>query len=251
MPSRPFLCPVSFNPRTHTGCDQFWVVPRIVVMLFQSTHPHGVRHIYDDAIHITTQFQSTHPHGVRHPYLLFPPCRCSVSIHAPTRGATRLHQGQTLTAYVTIHAPTRGATSTKRKVDVLESVSIHAPTRGATSNMIDCAESFVFQSTHPHGVRRHLVSNPAGSTGVSIHAPTRGATSRCNCHFMPTKFQSTHPHGVRQGFGCKTHPAYSFNPRTHTGCDIYEQWLSKIKVCFNPRTHTGCDTIARLCAEII
>ena len=83
----------------------------------------------------------------------------------------------------------------------------------------------MFQSTHPHGVRRFVVGkgtnpkgfNPRTHTGcdsalidmipdhiVSIHAPTRGATHPyvcCNfCHFC-------------------------FNPRTHTGCDSVQSYI--------------------------
>ena len=76
-----------------------------------------------------------------------------------------------------------------------------------------------FQSTHPHGVRRHkkctaerLISfNPRTHTGcdsyvesyktflnVSIHAPTRGATLGHGDRYPHGHgFQSTHPHGVR------------------------------------------------------
>ena len=32
-----------------------------------------------------------------------------------------------------------------------------------------------------------------------------------------------------------------FNPRTHTGCDIYRGGGSTKSCGFNPRTHTGCD----------
>ena len=32
---------------------------------FQSTHPHGVRHVGPESFKLTTVFQSTHPHGVR------------------------------------------------------------------------------------------------------------------------------------------------------------------------------------------
>ena len=57
----------------------------------------------------------------------------------------------------------------------------------------------MFQSTHPHGVRRHMASEYVVSDNVSIHAPTRGATSQpCTC-----------PSSI----SC-------FNPRTHTGCDV-------------------------------
>ena len=57
---------------------------------FQSTHPHGVRHNGHYCRHQHKRFQSTHPHGVRpftlpHAWLM-----PSVSIHAPTRGATIL-----------------------------------------------------------------------------------------------------------------------------------------------------------------
>ena len=78
----------SFNPRTHMGCDNLCRLPLSLVLRFQSTHPHGVRHFSGlvtarltdsfnprthmgcDVIfffHLTFDdlFQSTHPHGVR------------------------------------------------------------------------------------------------------------------------------------------------------------------------------------------
>ena len=77
-----------FNPRTHMGCDDRSRSWRGRPRLFQSTHPHGVRHTVDwfqsmllvISIHAPTWgatcvfsyvfythdiFQSTHPHGVR------------------------------------------------------------------------------------------------------------------------------------------------------------------------------------------
>ena len=57
---------------------------------------------------------------------------------------------------------------------------------------------WVFQSTHPHGVRLNKISRIFSSTKVSIHAPTRGATRRWGRNVSLTcLFQSTHPHGVR------------------------------------------------------
>ena len=145
---------LSFNPRTHEGCDSLagkineeelmfqsthprgvrpsWVtgldshyfvsihaptrgatVPYVFYkeyQKFQSTHPRGVRRTNTDICHISTMFQSTHPRGVRLliPKWNFPRRFCfnprthegcdpgkvfsyqelSVSIHAPTRGAT-------------------------------------------------------------------------------------------------------------------------------------------------------------------
>ena len=56
-----------FNPRTHTGCDPAKRLASRIVVLFQSTHPHGVRQ------------------SAAWPLCIY----CLVSIHAPTRGATR------------------------------------------------------------------------------------------------------------------------------------------------------------------
>ena len=101
----------------------------------------------------------------------------------------------------------------KEVVIQLCKVSIHAPTRGAT--LFICAKSIVntwFQSTHPHGVR--LIGNTHKRFGynVSIHAPTRGAT-QCGLGSYPVMI--------------------SFNPRTHTGCDIYMRtgsWWNKVSI---------------------
>ena len=78
-------------------------------------------------------FQSTHPHGVRHGgfYRLKPTPR--VSIHAPTWGATELPEEFVNYMTVSIHAPTWGATMPCLYVYTLTNVSIHAPTWGATS----------------------------------------------------------------------------------------------------------------------
>ena len=79
-----------------------------------------------------------------------------------------------------------------------------------------------FQSTHPHGVRPCITGN---STTASM-------------------FQSTHPHGVRRACArwMRT-TACCFNPRTHTGCDVFGCRTARCVGCFNPRTHTGCDSI--------
>ena len=57
-------------------------------------------------------------------------------------------------------------------------------------------------------------------SSVSIHAPTQGATK-----IGAPQIQNWQ----------------SFNPRTHTGCDLYNTICSIISSSFNPRTHTGCD----------
>ena len=80
-----------FNPRTHTGCDCAMTLRHRTYVVFQSTHPHGVR-----------------LHASRHLSEIV-----SVSIHAPTRGATFPHNRLYAIETVSIHAPTRGATVCK------------------------------------------------------------------------------------------------------------------------------------------
>ena len=55
---------------------------------FQSTHPRGVRLWLKHKIKTLTMFQSTHPRGVRQVLVSTFCSRITVSIHAPTRGAT-------------------------------------------------------------------------------------------------------------------------------------------------------------------
>ena len=142
-------------------------------------------------------FQSTHPRGVRRSGSSASIGSAPVSIHAPTRGATRVGQDYERFTKVSIHAPTRGATvcfyypapSVKFQSTHPRGVR-HA---GASRN----EWGKWFQSTHPRGVRlkRHGLTilfssfNPRTHEGcdfadshyflsvyVSIHAPTRGAT---------------------------------------------------------------------------
>ena len=101
----------------------------------------------------------------------------------------------------------------------------------------------MFQSTHPHGVRRGIGViagygigfNPRTHTGcdpilfrtgfgrfVSIHAPTRGATCGASSIVAlltvsihaPTRGAT--PASERRQIGF-----VGFNPRTHTGCDAF------------------------------
>ena len=123
-------------------------------------------------------------------------------------------------------------------------------------------QATLFQSTHPHGVRR------SGTAlflclRVSIHAPTWGATGHDASLSFFYAFQSTHPHGVRRSsiprfvipefvsihaptwgatqYRQRNQPSRGFNPRTHMGCDWSFTDLSAVRLGFNPRTHMGCD----------
>ena len=109
----------------------------------------------------------------------------------------------------------------------------------------------MFQSTHPHGVRRRLRSG----------------------HYTGRMFQSTHPHGVRPisaeglvNYDVSIHapargatlrksrlrrPHRRFNPRTRTGCDRRRAGGIESRVSFNPRTRTGCDKTSLHAGDLI
>ena len=103
----------SFNPRTHEGCDCFFVY---VGRCYKSFNPR------------------THE-------------GCDFSIDAFKAGTT-----------VSIHAPTRGATVCCSTSIGLRRVSIHAPTRGATGTTKIKRTFIQFQSTHPRGVRLVVIN---------------------------------------------------------------------------------------------
>ena len=123
----------------------------------------------------------------------------SISIHAPTRGATcKNYSPQVLKAFqstlpqgerrrkvagkiqitpISIHAPTRGATMYRYALANDICISIHAPTRGATVSPCVSTTFLRFQSTLPQGERPVLAIPNGLYTPISIHAPTRGATA--------------------------------------------------------------------------
>ena len=55
-----------------------------------------------------------------------------ISIHAPTKGATKIPNYNYAYITISIHAPTKGATANNADTFSLAEISIHAPTKGAT-----------------------------------------------------------------------------------------------------------------------
>ena len=109
------------------------------------------------SICLYSEFQSTPPHGGR------------------PHGGTH-HGGG---ARVSIHTPTRGATRRCSPYSIGPAVSIHAPTRGATGTPGTITTTDPFQSTPPHGGATAVRTLRQLHHYVSIHAPTRGATRAC------------------------------------------------------------------------
>ena len=146
-----------FNSRSHAGSDMDIYADILRPMIFQFTLPRGERR-----------------HGPACPA----PDR-AISIHAPTRGATKSIDNRGTFLEISIHAPTRGATALDRAAMVLQEISIHAPTRGATLQR--CWPSPLatsFQFTLPRGERPPFFDFGGVHVKISIHAPTRGATNR-------------------------------------------------------------------------
>ena len=102
---------------------------------FQFTHPRGVRLGILLWLSSSDEFQFTHPRGVRRPYVALPGVESITFQFTHPRGVRRVTpksiNGKNM---VSIHAPTRGATRVWLGLDKTNNVSIHAPTRGATES---------------------------------------------------------------------------------------------------------------------
>ena len=166
----------------------------------------------------------------------------TISIHAPTRGATVTIGSIVYCGSISIHAPTRGATLTPRKRSRRNTISIHAPTRGATGS-----------------------AGGADTSGaISIHAPTRGATgTRSTKTVYLFNFNPRSHEGSDTDTHCPRITTENFNPRSHEGSDkLYHNShnkavisihapmrgatsMSLTQICirsyFNPRSHEGSD----------
>ena len=197
--------------------------------MFQSTHPHGVRRIYRHTRGQGRSFNLRTHTGCDRSSSIRSQSR-TVSIHAPTRGATICIVKHINLQIVSIHAPTWGATLFLFYAFYLFGVSIHAPTWGATQ----------FDITDPIGL------------AVSIHAPTWGATCYVVQRYVALTFQSTHPHGVRHERAHNLLPKQGGSIHAPTwGCDRLITTLRAPMASFNPRTHMGCDALVISCALLV
>ena len=142
---------------------------------------------------------NTCPHAGGNRIRIIASFRAIVSIHAPTRGATRGIGAQARSSPFQYMPPRGGQHVVARGGLYALEVSIHAPTRGAT----------------PHS--RHLLLRH----GVSIHAPTRGATSRRRLRrCVPMRF-NTCPHaGGNFRTWSRRGEHRSFNTCPHAGGNL-------------------------------
>ena len=167
-------------------------------MLFQSTHPSGVRPtacrrngpradfnprtpVGCDSRRSATgypsmRFQSTHPSGVR----------------------PRVEAGEIHGVFISIHAPQWGATSAVDCPYGHEHFNPRTPVGCDPAQFKTMAEGFEFQSTHPSGVR------PAVWEGSA---------------WTPAYFNPRTPVGCDPRYQLTVVPIIDFNPRTPVGCD--------------------------------
>ena len=144
---------------------------------------------YKRSDHITLQFRD----------------KTILSIHAPTRGATKLYELKTQIWNLSIHAPTRGATwqhstllplqdfqstllqeerpHAKAQPDSAKAFNPRSYKRSDISICILIHATLIFQSTLLQEERLHTDNTYRCIILLSIHAPTRGATKRCPCEY--------------------------------------------------------------------
>ena len=106
---------LDFNPRSHEGSDVMWLLLAQRQNVFQSTLPRGERHIKTYFCNEMYYFNPrSHEGSDNKQHGVFR--KVVISIHAPTRGATRCSYKLTNMSLISIHAPTRGATRNRHPV---------------------------------------------------------------------------------------------------------------------------------------
>ncbi len=193
------------------------------------------------------RFQSTHPHGVR-PFLIsINSSLLRVSIHAPTRGATnnlsllgrtspcfnpRTHTGCDYLQYDQRERDVPFQSTHPHGVRLIDLIPHNLQRfrfNPRTHTGCDIPWMMAAESVRGFNPRTHTgcdlgrESPRASLQHVSIHAPTRGATLYHKELLLSFGFQSTHPHGVRPIVMTILSTQICFNPRTHTGCDLWLQ----------------------------
>ena len=185
-----------FNPRSHMGSDRLY--------LWMEPHDNN----FNPRSHMGSDASADSALSLS-----------SISIHAPTWGATGFSLFSPNGDFISIHAPTWGATNKQLLNPMFGYISIHAPTWGATTASTISFDSATFQSTLPHGERpingglldavvyfnprSHMGSDQALGdwTGWFIYFNPRshmGSDSLLRPMPFPFKFQSTLPHGERR-----------------------------------------------------
>ncbi len=148
--------------------------------MFQSTPPRGGRPAKRRGIKPEDLFQSTPPRGGRRAKVQRELQIFGVSIHAPTRGATKTLRAKKNYRQSFNPRPHAGGDDYQIR-GWQENITFQStPPRGGrrpTGSFVTFDANMLFQSTPPRGGRQTVLYCSASSIFVSIHAPTRGATA--------------------------------------------------------------------------
>ena len=203
----------------------------------------------------------------------------SISIHAPTKGATsrfnsgcsaswnfnpRSHEGSdkgyrittNRAKIISIHAPTKGATRVAASFWHYDKISIHAPTKGATTQAVmeQIAESISIHAPTKGAttgrIRRSKRSrnfNPRSHEGSDVTNQPNHSTRRCISIHAPTK-------GATWGLVIYVSLLMDFNPRSHEGSDAFALTASFTAELFQstlPRRERRHEVCIRICGQPI
>ena len=167
-------------------------------------------------------FQFTHPRGVRRFKPTITSTRMSVSIHAPTRGATR-QRHFLIHSLLRFNSRTHAGCDSIRGVELCRRSSFNSRTHAGCDRLPTSPLALLcwrFNSrTHAgcdlHIVRQFLTDKRFNSrTHAGCDFPLRSKSSNY------PRFQFTHPRGVRRGPAqAPRRKDVGFNSRTHAGCD--------------------------------
>ena len=232
-----------FNPRTPVGCDDRrqgehhrpgisihapqWgaTCPSssllVLVIVFQSTHPSGVRRAPITKVRQARYFNPRTPVG------------CDLPTAPP------LFDANNFNPRTPVGCDRRPAIAG----DPQRPISIHAPQWGATRTGTTITNGFThFNPRTPVGCDLSTEPNRSASPVISIHAPQWGATVLRLINVWRLSYFNP-----RTPVGCDTHRLRTrwrfsnFNPRTPVGCDDFCPHFAHIIPDFNPRTPVGCD----------
>ena len=188
----------------------------------------------------------------------------TISIRAPTRGATTNADRIRSMTDISIRAPARGATVAYELRDSMTRISIRAPARGATSRSVHTRRRINHFNPRSHegsdadlvcNVSRIFISIRAPTRGatrfrasskilptISIRAPTRGATSCCSLSTISSKFQSALPRGERPLGIYRYKSIISISIRAPArGATLRREIQRQLIHNFNPRSREGSD----------
>ncbi len=171
--------------------------PIRIFIWFQSTHPRGVRRNSQRFCIFVLRFQSTHPRGVRlnsHGHSV--ECDSFQSTHP--RGVRR-YPGVALFPFSGFNPRTREGCDPPCFCRTACVICFNPRTREGCDLASGVPVWIVQVSIHaPARGATYVLLLLCASDGVSIHAPARGATGHYGNIFIYGKFQSTHPRGVRR-----------------------------------------------------